>query len=141
MAHIIGNTIKDSFLPIGSKVALQGRHFIIKGYKSSVNYIARDLSNGKDYLLRRSYSFIYEGHDDTIIADLAVKVTDMHSMGDPVKFTSGKFAGHVGIISAVNSSRYHIAIAGHGTITSPHANTSVVRATMEELAGYILAKV
>jgi hypothetical protein len=112
------------------------KDYLVLGVRSNVNYTVQEVKSGKKFLLRRAGSYIYMGEGE--VPELPV--VPFRSAGDIVRFTTGRFGGIVGVISANNSSRFHVAVAGSATITVPKTDTTVVPATAEELAAWLVKK-
>lgn len=136
--HAIDTIIQDTYLPIGSLIATQGRTFVVTGYKSGINYTAKDVNKlDSTYLLKRQGRYTYKGQDDTAIIKIE-SLTPELEMGDIVLIDRGsaKFKGKVGIISRAGA-RVHIAIAGGPTITA--SPQGLVKVSREVLVGYLVS--
>lgn len=124
-----GQVVRDTMLPVGTRVETAGKRvFQITGYKSGVNYTAREVSTGRDgWLLRRSSSYIYRGFEAVTydLSDLRVPFADM---GAIVRLTgTGKFAGLVGTVATITSSgRLTVAIPGKPSVRTHPSLVEVV---------------
>lgn len=136
MTHTIGESVQDAWLPIGSKVKVQGREFLIVDVRSKVNYEALG-DDGKRYKLKRDGRYIYAGFDldaaNQAFQDSLPKV----KMGDIVRVTGGRFEGKVGIVAMTAAKSVTIALPNEGSIRIGGGGQGLEVVGLPALASYI----
>ncbi len=116
-----GEMTNSPWHPIGTILEVRGgKRLTITGYRSRVNYAAKD-DEGKEYNLRRDGNYTYRGKvdEEAMHAQRMAELNALLSMGTLVR-TKGKNINY-GVIAMTADRTYTVAIPGQASLRISHS--------------------